>query len=235
MGEDAAHNTTGASALEPTGRRLRLSGGGDAPRARGLLHLGALVVALPAGALLVWRHGPGGGVVVYIVALVGLYAVSASYHLCSWAPKLRRRMRQADHAMIFVFIAASVTPYCLLAVPGKFSDVVLGLVWLGAGGGVLAVVTRFEASRRLTATAYIVLGWLSVLTLPAAVHHLNARQFFLLALVGLFYTAGAGVLAARWPDPMPKVFGYHEVWHAMVVLASACGFALVWSFAGVRH
>jgi hemolysin III len=228
-------NTGDTPPLGPTERRLRLSGSEDAPRGRGLLHLGALVVALPAGAVLVWRQGGGGGVGLYAVALVGLYAVSASYHLHSWTPTARRRMRQVDHGMIFLFIAASATPYCLLAVPGEVSDVVLGLVWFGAGAAVLAVVTRFEASRLLTSTAYIVLGWLVVVTLPEAVRHLGARQLALLGSMGFLYTAGAGVLATRWPDPAPKVLGYHEVWHTMVVLASACYFLLVWSFAGSGH
>jgi hemolysin III len=199
-----------------------------------LLHLGALVFALPAAAVLVWRHGPGDGVGLYALALIGLFAVSTSYHLCSWGPRARRRMRQVDHQMIFVFIAASTTPYCLLAVPGVLAYVVLGLVWFGAVAAVLAVATHFEASRRVTATAYIVLGWLAVVTLPEAVQDLGAQQLALMASMALFYTAGAGVLAAKWPDPAPEVFGYHEVWHAMVVMATACGFVLVWSLAGPR-
>ena len=171
----------------------------------------------------------------YALALAGLYGVSASYHLGSWSPAARRRMRLVDHAMIFVFIAASTTPYCLLAVPGTFAYVVLGLVWAGAAASVLAVSTRFEASHVLTSTAYIVLGWLAAVTLPDAVQRLGDLQLALLASMGFFYTAGAGVLAARWPDPAPKVFGYHEVWHAMVVLASTCGFVLVWSLAAARR
>ena len=231
MREYGAVNAGGGADLGPCDRPLRLSGSEEAPLGRGLVHLGALVMALPAGSVLVWREGVGGGVGLYAVSLVGLYAVSASYHLCSWAPIARRRMRQLDHEMIFVFIAASATPYCLLGVPGELSDVVLGLVWSGAAVAVLATATRFEASRRLTSTAYVVLGWLAVVTLPQAAHHLVARQLALLASCGLFYTAGAGVLAARWPDPAPKVFGYHEIWHTMVVIASACGFLLVWSLA----
>ena len=227
--------STPTPTVRPTDRRLRLSGSQEAPRGRGLLHLGALVVALPAGGVLVWRDGPGGGVGLYAVALVALYAVSASYHLRSWGPTGRRRMRQVDHEMIFLFIAASATPYCLLGVPGELSDVVLGLVWFGAAAAAVAVATRFEASRRVTSIAYVVLGWLAVVTLPEAVHHLGARQLALLGSLALFYTGGAAVLAARWPDPAPKVFGYHEVWHSMVVIASACGFALVWSLAGSHH
>ncbi len=189
------------------------------------------MVALPAAVVLVWRGGPGDGVAVYALALVGLFAVSASYHLWPWTPASRRRMRLIDHQMIFVFIAAATTPYCLLAVPGTLADVVLGLVWAGAVAAAAAVAVHFEASRRVTSTAYIVLGWLAALTLPDAAEHLRAGQLVLMAGMALLYTGGAGVLAAKWPDPAPEVFGYHEVWHAMVVIATACGFMLVWSLA----
>ena len=235
MGEDGILSAEGTPAKGSWGHGLRLSGNGDAPKARGLVHFGALVLALPAGAFLLWRYGTGGGLGLYTVALVGLFAVSASYHLWWWSPGVSRRMSQADHSMIFVFIAASVTPYCLLGVRGELSDVVLGLVWFVAGGAVLVIATRFDANRRLISMAYLLCGWLAALTLPEAVHHLSAQQLSLMASLAFMYTAGAGVLAAKWPDPAPKVFGYHEVWHAMVVLGSACGFALVWSFAASRH
>ena len=228
-------NDEGARTLRSTDRRLRPSGSGEAPRGRGLVHLGALVVALPAGAILVWRDGAGGGVGLYAVALVGLYAASVSYHLSSWSPTARRRLRQVDYAMIYVFIAASMTPYCLLGVPGEVSLVVLGLGWFGAGTAVLAIAICFEATRRLASSGYLVLGWLAVVTVPEAIHRLSTPQLALLGSMALLYTAGAGVLATRWPDPNPEVFGYHEVWHSMVVVASACSFVLVWSLAAPHH
>lgn len=199
------------------------------------MHLAALVLALPAAGVLVWRDGAGDGVAVYAVALVGLYAASASYHLGAWSPESRRRLRQVDHAMIYVFIAASMTPYCLLGAPGATSLVVLGLVWLGAAAAVVTTTFRFEARPRLTSAAYLALGWLAVVTLPEAVHRLSAFELALLGAMALLYTAGAGVLASRWPDPSPELFGYHEVWHTMVVVASACYFVLVWSLAAPRH
>jgi hemolysin III len=177
----------------------------------------------------------GGGLGLYALALVGLYAVSASYHLWAWSPAARRRMRLLDHEMIFVFIAACTTPYCLVAVPGRLSDVVLGLAWCGAGAAVLAIATSFEKSRYIISTAYIVLGWLAVVTMPEAIRHLDAEQLALLGSMALLYTAGAGVLACKRPDPAPEVFGYHEVWHAMVVIASTCGFVFIWSLGGPRH
>jgi len=169
-------------------------------------------MALPGSAALVWRDGVGGGVGLYAVALVGLYAASAGYHLCSWSPAARRRLRQVDYAMIPLYIAACMTPYCLLGVPGEISLVVLGLGWFGAGAAVLGTTIKFEATRRLTSSSYLVLGWLAVVTLPEAVHRLSTPQLALLGSMGFLYTAGAGVLATRWPDPNPEVFGSGTPW-----------------------
>jgi len=169
-------------------------------------------MAMPGSAALVWRDGVGGGVGLYAVALVGLYAASAGYHLCSWSPAARRRLRQVDYAMIPLYIAACMTPYCLLGVPGEISLVVLGLGWFGAGAAVLGTTIKFEATRRLTSSSYLVLGWLAVVTLPEAVHRLSTPQLALLGSMGFLYTAGAGVLATRWPDPNPEVFGSGTPW-----------------------
>jgi hemolysin III len=118
------------------------------------------MVALPAGAVLVWRDSPGGGVGLYAVALVGLHAVSASYHLCPWALAGRRRIREVDPEMLYLFIAASTTPYCLLAVPGELSDVVLGFVWFGAGAAVVVIATLKGPEIRLVdAGAWCTLPW----------------------------------------------------------------------------
>ena len=192
-------------------------------------------MALPASVVLVWRDGLGRGVGLYAVALVGLYAASAAYHLGPWSPTVRRRLRQLDYTMIPIYIAACMTPYCLVAVPGEVSLVVLGLGWFGAATAVLGTVISFEATRRLSASAYLVLGWVPVVTLPEAVHRLRVSQLALLVSMGLLYTAGTGVLARRWPDPSPEAFGYHEVWHAMVVVASACYFVFVWSYTAPHH
>ncbi len=219
----------------PTSRRLRPTGSAESPRGRGLIHLGALVLALPAGVLLVCRDGMGEGVGVYALTLVGLYAASVSYHLGRWSPAAFRRARRVDYAMIYVFIAGCITPYCLLAVPGAVSRVVLAIAWFWVAAAVLTIAIWFEATRRFTSWAYLLLGWLPVVTLPEAIHDLTTLQFILVGAMGLLYTAGAGVLAARWPDPRPEVFGYHEVWHTMVVVASACYFVVVWSLAAPHH
>jgi hemolysin III len=183
----------------------------------------------------VWRHGVGGGVGLYSVTLVALYAASATYHLGSWSAPVRRRLRQLDYAMIPVYIAGCITPYCLLGVPGTLSSVVLGFAWFGAAAAVFGTAFCFEATRRLIASGYLALGWLPAVTLPEAINRLGAAELCLLVSAGLLYTAGAAVLATKWPDPDPEMFGYHEVWHTMVVIASGCYFVLVWSLAAARH
>lgn len=228
-------NDEGSRPLRSAARQVRPSGGGEEPKGRGLVHLAALVLAAPAAVALVWRDGVGGGVLVYAAALVGLYLVSACYHLLPWSPAARRRWRQVDYSMIYIFIAASMTPYCLLGVTGTLSNVMLGIGWACALGATLALALFFDATRRTLSSGYLVLGWLIVVTFPEAFRQLATGQLLLLGAVALVYTAGAGVLAARWPDPSPEVFGYHEVWHAMVVVASACYFALVWTFPAPHH
>jgi hemolysin III len=189
------------------------------------------MLALPASVVLVCRDGIGGGVGFYGLALVGMYATSVCYHLGSWSPAARQRWREVDHAMIYVFIAACITPYCLLGVPGTASSVVLALSWFGAGVAVLTTAIRFEETRRSMSSLYLLLGWLPIVTLPEAIRDLSLLEVVLIGSMGLLYTFGAGVLLLKRPDPVPEVFGYHEVWHTMVVVASACYFVVVWFLA----
>ena len=144
----------------------------------------------------------------------------------------RRRLRQADHATIYVYTAASVTPLCQYAVGGWLGATVASAAWLGALVGVAMKVRRFDRAGRAGGWLYVALGWLAVPTLPRVLAHLDTSLLVLLAAVGLLYTGGAAVLFSRRPDPRPEVFGYHEVWHAAVVAASACYFVVVWRLVG---
>ena len=220
----------------PTSRRLRPTGSAESPRGRGLIHLGALVLALPAGVLLVCRDGVGEGVGVYALTLVGLYAASVSYHLGRWSPVAFRRAasgRLRDDLRLHRRMHDAIL---LARGSGRgVSRVVLAIGWFWVAAAVLTIAIWFEATRRFMSWAYLLLGWLPVVTLPEAIHDLTTLQFILVGAMGLLYTAGVGVLAARWPDPRPEVFGYHEVWHTMVVVASACYFVVVWSLAAPHH
>lgn len=212
-------------------RPLCLSGRDETPLLRGWIHFGAAVLAVPAGAALAGEAAGSAAtpyVVVYAVAMVLLYAVSASYHLLPVSERARYWLRRADHATIYVFIGAAYTPYCGLVVRGRLGDVVLGLVWAGAAFGVAGKLTGFDRFRPLTGGLYMALGWLALVTLPEAVARLGLSDLFLLAAMGLAYTGGAVVLALRRPDPVPDTFGYHELWHSLVVVAGICYFVVVW-------
>jgi hemolysin III len=199
------------------------------PRFRGRLHQICFFVAPLAGLVLLLR-GQGrasGAVAIYAVALSLLYGVSAAYHRGRWSPAGRRRMKRLDHGTIFLMIAGTYTPICAVALGDGGDWALLGTVWaLAATGFVLALVGVVERPG-VGHAFYISLGWLGVLSLPDIAGAVGAGGVALLLGGGLLYTVGAFVLAARWPDPLPATFGYHEVWHTMVVVASGLHYALV--------
>jgi hemolysin III len=209
----------------------------DAPRRvkpllRGWLHEIAFFASIPAGvALVVLSAGAAGHVaaIVFAVSLSGLYGTSALYHRGRWTPPVERILQRLDHSMIYVLIAGSYTPITLLALKPAWGVTLLSLAWTGAIIGITLTALRLEKLRRLGGVMYITLGWLIVIALPQMVHSLDVDQLVLLATGGLLYTVGAAMLATRWPDPNPRVFGYHEMWHAMVVSAGICHYALVLS------
>lgn len=212
----------------------RLSGTPSAPRWRGWVHLAALAAALPAAALLVAHDPTSAATIVYSVALVVLYALSSAYHVVAMPPAARRWVRRADHAYIYVFIAACYAPLCLRALPPVSGEVLLGVVWFGAAAGVTVKLVGFERARRPCGVLYALLGCLVVAAAPDVLRALDTAQLVLLGSMGLAYGAGVIVLAKRRPDPFPQTLGYHEIWHASVVIASACYYALVWSLAAPR-
>ncbi|MGH9070775.1 MAG: PAQR family membrane homeostasis protein TrhA [Acidimicrobiales bacterium] len=219
----------------PTVRRARPSGSAETPRLRGWPHFVGSVLAIPAGAALVVRSldtPATAQVAIYSVGMLLLFVTSASYHLVPMPARVRRLMRRADHAMIFVFIAACYTPWCVLVVHGTLAEVVLIVAWAGAGVGFVGKLAGFNRLRPVTGTLYIVLGWIGVVTLPDAFSVLSPAELGLMWSFALLYTAGAVVLLKRWPDPAPETFGYHEVWHSMVVAAAACYWLVLWGLLG---
>jgi len=200
------------------------------PRFRGRLHQFAFYVAVPQGiALVVAASGVlervSGGI--YAVTLAGLFGVSAAYHRLKWSPRGLARMRRLDHSMIFALIAGTYTPIALVAMHGVWRVVLLAGVWAGASSGMVMKIVGMERTRKITATMYIVLGWLALLAAPAIVPQLDVFEMTLIGAGGLLYTLGAIVLLTHHPDPDPLVFGYHEVWHVMVVTASLCHYAAI--------
>lgn len=199
------------------------------PRWRGRLHQAAFYVSIPAGFSLVAAAGTAlarFGAIMYAISLSGMYGASAAFHRVNWRPRAWKWMQRLDHSMIFLLIAGTYTPFCLLVLDGAWSVVFLAVVWSGA---VLGISLKLSTSRSsvLGSVLYILLGWVGVVTLPVVVGRLSATGIGLLLAGGILYTAGALVLFRRRPDPSPAVFGYHEVWHALVIAASVCHYALI--------
>jgi len=209
------------------------------PRLRGRLHQVAFFASIPAGIALVVaaRSWPArAGVLVYALSLTAMFGTSAALHRLRWSPRARLRMDRLDRTMIYVLIAGSYTPVCLLALRPGWRVALLALVWTGAAVGI-ALVLRWNRRRGtgvVRMVLYLGLGWMSVLVLPELARTLGLGQLALAVLGGVLYTVGAVVLIRRRPDPSPRVFGYHEVWHAFTVAAGACHYALIWLLATAR-
>jgi hemolysin III len=199
-----------------------------------VVHQWSFFVSLAAGlGLVVWA--PAGrataACAVYAAALAGLLGTSALYHRVTWRPGARAWLRRLDHSMIFVLIAGTYTPFAVLVLEQPLSVVVLAGVWGGAVAGIVFTLVWIDAPKWLTASTYIALGWFSIIALPQIVERAGAGALALLAAGGVAYTAGAVVYARRSPDPRPATFGYHEIFHVLVVVAAAAHFVAVAVFA----
>ena len=199
------------------------------PRLRGVSHHVAFYAAAIAGTALLAmaanaRAASAGAV--YVVTLLMLFGISALYHRVDWSASARLVMRRLDHATIFLFIAGSYTPICLLAL-GEAGERLLMGVWVGAALGVARAVFWPNAPKAVSAALYVLLGWLVLAQLPAIATSLGATAVALLAAGGVLYTIGALVYALRCPDPLPATFGYHEVFHALVVLACVLHYLVI--------
>jgi hemolysin III len=200
------------------------------PKLRGWLHLGAVPVAVALGtALVLLAPGPRAAVaaVVYAVAVVALFGASAAYHRGRWRPTVRAWLQRVDHSMIFVLIAGTYTPVCLLALEGTLGTVLLAIVWAGALVGVLLQLLPFRTPRWLDVAVYVGLGWVAVAAMPDLLDQIGVIPTMLVIVGGLLYTAGAVVYGLKRPDPVPRVFGYHEVFHACTIVAAGLHYAVI--------
>ena len=194
------------------------------PTQRGVSHAAAFLLALAAAiVLLVLADGTRAtvAVVVYGIGLVALFGGSALYHRWPGPRRLEPLLRRIDHSTIFVFIAASYTPVALIVLDGPVAWVLLVGAWSGAIAGVTFSLGWIDAPRPLVAGSYLALGWLAVIATPQLMGALDAVPVVLFVAGGLLYSAGAVVYARQRPDPWPRTFGFHEVFHALVILAAA--------------
>jgi hemolysin III len=200
------------------------------PRLRGVSHQYAFFVAMAAGAaLVVLARGAEArvAVAVYALSLCAMFGASALYHRIDWPPRPSVWLRRLDHSMIYVLVAGTYTPFALLVLEPALGWTLLGVVWAGAVAGVVVSLVWIDAPRWLSAVLYVVLGWVGVMALPELWDRAGAMAVALLATGGVLYTLGALVYARRRPDPAPRVFGFHEVFHALVIAAAISQFASV--------
>ena len=200
------------------------------PRLRGVSHFWAFFVALAAGAVLVATAPDGRATLaaaIYAGSLATLFGVSALYHRVNWRPAARRWMRRLDHSAIFLLIAGTVTPFALLVMSGPFATALLIAVWAGAAAGIVVELFWVDAPKWATAIVYLSVGWIGAIGFPAIVIEAGVAAGALIAIGGFLYTAGAIVYARQRPDPNPAVFGYHEIFHVLVIAAAVAHFAAV--------
>ena len=198
------------------------------PRLRGRLHQYAFFVALVCGIVLcsVAATRPGVGplvsTVIYSITVCGLFGISALYHRRTWGERGYQIMRRLDHSMIFIFIAGTYTPFCVLLLERDKATLLLSLIWIGALGGVALKSIWPHLPRWVGAPLYLALGWGAVAILPDILRNGGVADLVLLAAGGVMYSVGAVFYAMRRPNPWPDVFGHHEFFHACTLLAAIC-------------
>ena len=200
------------------------------PLLRGVLHQAAFSVSLVVGTLLI--VGADGArrqvaAAVFAGSVAACFGASALYHRVTWTPRLRLWMRRVDHTGIYILIAGTYTPVCLLVLGGAWRWAVLVIVYAGAGTAVVLKFAWVEAPRWVAAALGLALGWVGVAALPQLATRLNPAAVALIGVGGLAYTAGAIIYARRRPDPLPAVFGYHELFHALTLVAVSCQYVAI--------
>jgi hemolysin III len=193
------------------------------PRLRfiSLIAGGALIAAAPSGHARI-------AMAIYAFSLSGLLGTSALYHRVNWRrPEIRKWMRRLDHSMIFLLIAGTVTPFALLVMSGPLADALLIAVWAGALAGIVVELIWVDAPKWVSTIVYLAVGWIGLLGFPAIIVGAGVGAGVLIAVGGVLYTAGAVVYARQRPDPNPAVFGYHEIFHVLVIAAAAAHFAAI--------
>ena len=200
------------------------------PLLRGVLHQGAFFVSLIVAPLLLVSADTSRARIaaaVFACSVSACFGASALYHRVTWAPSVRRWMRRVDHAGVYLLIAGTYTPVSLLVLHGDWGRVILVVVWVGALAAILLKFVWVDAPKWVAATIGLTLGWVAVVALPQLVDRLRLSALTLLIAGGLLYSAGAIVYARRKPNPLPAIFGYHEVFHALTIAAATCQYVAI--------
>jgi len=203
------------------------------PLLRGFLHLGACLAAI-AGmvVMLLLAHDARGyvGASVFGASLIVAYGTSASYHRLPVGTRMSNFMRRLDHAMIFFLIAGTYTPFCLIALGGAWGIGLLSVTAMIAGVGALTRLAWLDSPRWLAVALYLATGWVALVAASQILQKLDVAPLALLFLGGVAYSVGALAYAAKRPDPWPRVFGYHEVFHSFTIMGGALHFLAVTIF-----
>ena len=200
------------------------------PTLRGFSHAACFFVSLPLGLILVLEAKTAKGIaaaIVFAVTVSTMFGASALYHCFNWAEGTKRWLRRIDHTGVYLLIAGTYTPFCLLVLDGTWRMVILAIVWTGVLAAILLRFVWLDAPKALSAALGIALGWVGVVMGPQLVDTIGLGGTALVLAGGLAYTAGALVYAFRWPDPYPAVFGFHEVFHVFVIAAVALQYTAV--------
>ncbi len=201
------------------------------PRLRGVFHEWAFPVALLAGVVLVALAPSGRAKLaagIYAFSLAALLGTSALYHRVDWKrPRMRLWVRRLDHSMIFLLIAGTLTPFALLILHGAFADAMLVAVWAGAAVGIVVELIWVQAPKWVSVAVYVGVGWIGAIAFPAIAIDAGIGAAVLIGVGGLLYTTGAVIYARESPNPNPAVFGYHEIFHVLVLAAAAVHFAAI--------
>ena len=200
------------------------------PRLRGKLHAWAFPGAVALAVALIWSAPDGVptlAAAVFGACVAIMLGTSALYHRVLWPHRARRMMRRADHAAIYLLIAGTYTPYGLLVLEGGWRWTVLAIAWCGAAAAIVQKFVWVDAPTWIAAAIGIGLGWIGVIAFPEIVRDTGITGSMLLIAGGCLYTVGAVIYALKRPDPVPRVFGYHELFHALVVGAALCQYAAI--------
>ncbi len=202
----------------------------DRPSWRGRMHTWAFAAAVPSGALLIAaadRPAAKIAAAIYATTLVLVFGTSAAYHRLTRTERARSFMQRLDHSMIYLLIAGTYVPLCVVVLPPIWGIPVLVVVTAMAALGMSLKLVAFNRLQRVSYGLYPVMGWVVIAVVPALARHLSAVELALLLAGGVAYLIGTPVLLRRRPDPWPSRFGYHEIWHLMTVIAAGLHFAAV--------
>jgi hemolysin III len=219
---ETAPQQQGQTGLEVVAGRVK-------PRLRGVFHEAGFYLAVALGVPLVATAEPGRArtaAIVFAGCVAGCFGASALYHRPTWQPRARSWLARLDHAGVYLLIAGTYTPVCLLVMSGRWREIMLTIVWSGAGAAILFKLFWVRSPKWLAALIALSLGWVAAAA-SSQLLKLQTPGLLLLVVGGLLYSAGAVVYARRRPDPKPHVFGYHELFHLLTLAAAACQYAAI--------